>query len=309
MEKTPFHDSWKNGQIEDPTGRHPSLSESPRRRPPLRKSLGQHHLTDPAICRPLLEFLRFEDHRVVEIGPGAGVLTRPLLRSARSVLAVELDRAWAFHLARDPDLDRLELAIADAMDLDWRRLDPEVRLAGNLPYGISTALIERLLDQAAPGLRVAFLVQREVASRLLASPSSRDYGSLSVLFRARASGRVLGRVRPGSFLPPPKVESAFIGFELRDWPPPGAGADLATLGWTAFKRTVRAGFSQRRKTLRNCLIANWGRRRAESTLKIWSGDAGCRAESLPLEEWLALHRAFLEGGCGSTAEELEPDSG
>lgn len=272
------------------------MTEGSRRRPSLRKSLGQHHLTDPAICRPLLDFLRFEDRRVLEIGPGAGVLTRPLLVSARRVLAVELDRAWAFHLARDPDLERLELAIGDAMDLDWRQLDPRVRLAGNLPYGISTALIERLLDQAPSGLLAAFLVQREVASRLFASPGTRDYGSLSVLFRARASGRILGRVRPGSFMPPPKVESAFVGFELGDWLEPGTDrSDSSSANWTAFKSTVRAGFCQRRKTLRNCLIHSWGRARAERALEIWSGDGGRRAESLPLEDWQALHRAYCAG--------------
>ena len=257
-------------------------------RPALRKSLGQHHLRSGELCAPILRYLDAEDSLVVEIGPGGGVLTVELLRCGARVIALELDRSWAFHLARRLHSERLTLAIADALAVSWVGLAPSARVAGNLPYSISTALIERLLDQAPEGLRAAFLVQREVVARLLASPGSKDYGALTVIFAARARAESLGRVKPGSFVPPPKVESAFIGFEVL--PRLGPAADR----WPTFKATVRAGFKRRRKTLLNSLAASWGREESRRILAAADCDPGRRAESLSLDEWQRLHRARIQ---------------
>jgi 16S rRNA (adenine1518-N6/adenine1519-N6)-dimethyltransferase len=299
-------------------------SGGPGRR--LDKRLGQHHLVDGALARPLVGFLRPAGERVVEIGPGGGALTAELLAAgAERVFGWELDPGWAAELARRLADPRLVPVVGDALDLDWRRLprlaggggempagpvtDPTagpvtrttagpaaetlpesgprpLLVCGNLPYNVATALIERLLTGADPGSvpRAAFLVQKEVAERLVARPGDPAYGGLSVLVAAHAEARLLGRLRPGSFRPPPRVDSAFVGLTLR--PPPLPRGEMP-----AFLATVRAAFAQRRKTLRNALAASWGRPAAETALAAAGLDPGTRAERLGLDDFLALHRA------------------
>jgi 16S rRNA (adenine1518-N6/adenine1519-N6)-dimethyltransferase len=251
------------------------------RTPPLRKGLGQHHLVSGALCRPLVGFLAPAGERVVEIGPGGGVLTRELLAAgARRIVGFELDPAWAFALRRSLPDSRLALAVGDALDFDWSRLPALV--AGNLPYNVATAILERLLPHGERIPRAAFLVQKEVAERIVAGPGDPGYGSFSVLVACYARATVLGRVRPGSFRPPPKVESAFVGLDLHA--PPLPPAEMP-----AFLATVRLAFGQRRKTLRNALAAGWGREEAERALAAAGLPSGARAEELGLAEFLALH--------------------
>jgi 16S rRNA (adenine1518-N6/adenine1519-N6)-dimethyltransferase len=261
--------------------------------PRYRKRLGQHHLVDGALCRPLVEFLAPAGERVVEIGPGAGALTAELLAAgAARVLALELDPDWAWELRRrlagreEAGAGRLAVAVADALDLPWDRLRPPALAAGNLPYNVATALLERLLPHHSTVPRAAFLVQREVAERLVARPGDGAYGSLSVVVAAYAEARVLGRVRPGSFRPRPRVEGAFVGLRLR--PPP-----LPPAAMRPFLATVRLAFGQRRKTLRNALAAGWGRSGAEAALEEAGIAPSLRAEALGLAELLALHQARL----------------
>lgn len=250
--------------------------------PPLQKRLGQHHLVQPGVCRPLVEFLAPAGERVVEIGPGGGVLTGELLAAGARVVGLELDRAWAFELGRRTAGARnLRLVVADALEVPWERLPAPTLVAGNLPYNVGTALLERLLPHHAVVPRAAFLLQKEVAERLVARPGDAAYGALSVLVQARAEARVLGRVRPGSFRPPPKVESAFVGLVLR--PPPLPEAEMP-----AFTVLVRLAFGQRRKTLRNALAAGWGHARAEAVLAAAGIPPRARAEELGLEEFLRL---------------------
>lgn len=234
--------------------------------------------------------------RVLEIGPGGGVLTAALLDGGWSVAALELDREWAFELRRRMAGDlagaRLRIAVGDALAVAWEGLGPDWRVAGNLPYAIVTALLEQLLDRAPAGMRCAFLVQKEVADRILAPSGSRVYGSLSALVALRARGRRLARVRPGSFRPPPKVESAFVGLEL-------IAAPVDPEGWLQLKRTLRAAFSQRRKRLSNSLAASFGAERTHAALERCRIDGGRRAETLEPAELLALHRALALGAKGA----------
>lgn len=257
--------------------------------PQLRKKWGQHHLVSGQICRPLIEFLRPRGEHVVEIGPGGGILTRELIEAGARVTAVELDQAWAFELQRRlrGGAGAPRVVIADALQFPWELLAAPTRVAGNLPYNIATPLIERLLPHHARISRAAFLVQKEVAQRLTARVGDKPYGALSVLAAARATMRVLGIVKPGSFRPPPKVDSAFVGFRLK--PPPIPEEQMA-----AFTQTVRQAFAQRRKTLRNSLAAGWGKARAEEVLRRAMIEPGLRAERLDLDEYLRLHRAALE---------------
>jgi 16S rRNA (adenine1518-N6/adenine1519-N6)-dimethyltransferase len=268
-----------------------------RVRPRLKKRLGQHHLVNPAVVRPLLAFLSVAPgDRVLEVGPGGGLLTRQLLAAGARVWGVELDREWVFALRRDQarshragEGDELKLAVADALELAWERLPPPTLVTGNLPYNVATPLLARVLPLHACVPRAAFLLQKEVAARLTARPGSRAYGALTLLVACHAEAIVLGRVAPGSFVPPPKVDSAFVGLALR--PPPLPPPELA-----AFHAVVRRAFEQKRKTLRNALGAVVGREAVEAALARLGLPPAARAEELPLATWLELWRALERPG-------------
>jgi len=261
-------------------------SVPPVSEPRLKKALGQHHLVDGRLCRPLVAFLRPDGQRVLEIGPGGGVLTRELARAGARVWTWELDPEWALALSRgwrEPGPPPA-LVVGDALDVPWGRLPSPTLAAGNLPYAVATALIARLLRHPARVPRAAFLVQKEVADRLTATPGGRDYGALSVLTQARAEVVPLGRVRAGSFRPPPKVDGAFVGLVARRAPAPPDAMER-------FEATVHAAFGQRRKTLRNALGAAWGRPAAEAALVAAELDPGARAEELGVDDFLRLAAA------------------
>ena len=257
--------------------------------PRLVKALGQHHLLGGHLCRPALEFLHRGLDPVVEIGPGGGVLTAELLAAGHRVVAWELDAAWAQELRRRLPSERLSVVVGDALDIPWSLVPPRSQAAGNLPYQVATQIIQRLLPHHQRVLRAAFLVQKEVGERLVARPGDAAYGALSVLVAARSRIHWLGRVRQGSFRPPPKVEGAFIGLELL--PPPLPEDEMEI-----FEDTVRQAFAQRRKTLRNSLAGGWGREAAEARLAKAGLDGGRRAETLDLADFLGLTRARLEDG-------------
>jgi 16S rRNA (adenine1518-N6/adenine1519-N6)-dimethyltransferase len=254
--------------------------------PPLKKSLGQHHLVDGALTLPLVRFLAPRGQRVLEIGPGGGVLTAELLAEGARVVGWELDLDWAAVLVRHFREEGLRVVVGDALEIDWGRLPAPTLAAGNLPYNVGTAILERLLPHHERVPRAAFLLQKEVVERLVACPGDPAYGSFSVLVAAYARATVLGRVKPGSFRPPPKVESAFVGLELH--PPPLPPAEMA--GFIAF---VRLAFSQRRKTLRNSLASGWGRARAEAVLAAARVGERLRAEELGLDRFLEIYGQSL----------------
>ncbi len=262
------------------------MTASPRRSdPPLRRSLGQHHLRHAESAAPAVDFLDVSGRTVIEIGPGGGVLTRLLLeRGASRVFACELDPAWAFALRRRLADPRLRLAVGDACDLGYGRAPAATRIAGNLPYNVATRIVSAVLERAPVGLRSAFLVQREVADRLTAAPGDGAYGALTVLTRARAAARRLNLVPPGSFVPPPAVTSAFVGLERIE---PAVADD----DWADFRALVRTAFGQRRKTLLNNLGPSLGRPAAAAAIAALGLPAKVRAEALGLAEFVALFRA------------------
>ena len=261
--------------------------------PRRKKRFGQHHLRHEGLCRPLVEFLEPAGRTVLEIGPGGGVLTGALLSSGARVLAVEVDLEWAFALAAGGH-DRLALAAADALDLRGDRLPPGSLVTGNLPFQVATPLIARVLGWRARVPRAAFMVQLEVARRLLAGPGEPEYGSLSVLTRAAAEPRALGVVGRRQFRPPPRVDAAFVGLELR--PPPVPPEEVEP-----FQRLVRLAFGRRRKTLRNALSALWPRPRVDALLATAGLDRRVRAEALGLEAFVRLHRAAAAAGLVAAA--------
>ena len=254
--------------------------------PRLKKRWGQHHLASGRSCAPLVEFLRPAGESVVEIGPGGGVLSQELSAAGGRVVGWEVDLEWAFALRRRLAPGRMALVAGDALRISWPHLARRgpVLAAGNLPYNVATPIVERLLPHRRAVPRAAFLVQREVAERLVAGPGDPDYGYLSVLVAAWAEARLLGVVRRGAFRPPPKVDGAFVGLTLRE--PPLPDEEMVD-----FRKTVAAAFALRRKTLRNSLASAWGRPAAERALAAAGLDDRVRAEALGIDELVSLHRA------------------
>jgi 16S rRNA (adenine1518-N6/adenine1519-N6)-dimethyltransferase len=280
------------------------LPEKPLR-PQLKKALGQHHLREGSLCRPLIEFLfagRPPAERcppfVVEIGPGGGVLTAELLAAGAEVLALELDPEWADTLRLRLASEKLSVKVGDVLDFDWSSVPHGALVCGNLPYQVGTAIVAQVLRSYPRVERAAFLLQREVVDRLIAGPGDPEYGSLSLLTQARASVVRLGIVKPGSFVPPPKVDSAFVGMRL-------CAAPLPDAELPDFERLLRAAFSQRRKTLLNSLAGSFSRTAVEHSLTILGRNSKTRAESLAMADFLELFRALN----GRGREEAPPPGG
>jgi 16S rRNA (adenine1518-N6/adenine1519-N6)-dimethyltransferase len=248
-----------------------------------RKRFGQHFLHDRnVIDRIVSAFDPKPDEAIVEIGPGRGALTWPLLERVPRLHAVELDRDLA---ARLPTLaaGRGELIVhqADALTFDFSALardDRRLRLIGNLPYNISTPLLFHLIEQVDAIDDMLFMLQKEVADRLAAPPGTKTYGRLSVMIQWRFDVEPLFEVGPGAFHPPPQVDSSVI--RLR----PRREQGIAILDPDSFRRIVRAAFGQRRKTLRNSL-----RLLLDDAAFARAGiDPRRRAEDLTLEEFSRL---------------------
>jgi 16S rRNA (adenine1518-N6/adenine1519-N6)-dimethyltransferase len=287
--------------VEEATERYPSpraLLERYGLR--AKKSWGQNFLGDLAI---LDDIARLAAPRpgdlVVELGAGLGHLSARLLARGARLVAVERDRDMAAVLRGELGA-RIVLLEADAARVDYGRIlreqgagsaapAPAAKLAvvGNLPYHLTSPILFSLLDQVAHVSRAVFLVQREVAERLAAEPGTHAWGILSVLLQREAEVSIERIVPPGAFLPPPKVDSAVLCALFR--PPADAISDPVR-----FRKLVKAGFGQRRKTLGNALKAA---RLAEPgalgrALELAGIDPGRRAETLAVAEWAALDRAL-----------------
>ena len=207
-----------------------------------RKRFGQHFLHDPGVVRRIVAAIApAADDFIVEIGPGEGVLTRPLAARAGRLEAVEIDRDLAAALAAQG----IKVHVADALEFDFGRLPPGARIVGNLPYNISTPLLFHLARYAERLRDLHFMLQREVVERMVAQPSTPAYGRLSVMLQARFRMQKLFRVAAGAFRPPPKVESAVVRLVPL--------AEPLDRGVERFADIVRRAFSARRKTLRNAL--------------------------------------------------------
>jgi 16S rRNA (adenine1518-N6/adenine1519-N6)-dimethyltransferase len=221
--------------------------------PPVRKSLGQHFLTDRNVLERIADAAAIAPgDTVVEIGPGRGALTDLLVERAGRLVAVEYDRALAARL-RERYAERTNVEIVQADVLTVRLADvagETFKLIGNVPYYITTPILFHALERPRPGLAI-YLVQREVAERLTAAPGSGDYGALTVNVGAVADAELLFTVPAGAFRPPPKVESAVV----RVTPKPSAlVAPEQEEGFRAFVQSV---FSMRRKQMQRILRSVW----------------------------------------------------
>lgn len=224
-----------------------------------RKRFGQHFLHDEAVIERILRLLAPRPgDRLVEIGPGLGALTVPLLERAGVLTVIEIDRDVIPRLrAACGDAPGLAVIQADALDVDFAALRAQgpgtdkLRLVGNLPYNISTPLLFHVLEAAGHIRDMHFMLQKEVVRRMCAVPDTPDYGRLTVTLAARAQADELFTVGPEAFRPPPQVESAVVRVTPR--PAPFPIRDLAR-----YDRVVTLAFGQRRKTLANALRGTAG---------------------------------------------------
>jgi 16S rRNA (adenine1518-N6/adenine1519-N6)-dimethyltransferase len=242
-----------------------------------RKRFGQHFLADSGIVDAIVRAIGPRPGQaLVEIGPGLGALTQPLVERCGRMTVIELDRDLAARLRRRQGLDVIE---ADVLTVDFASLaaarSAHLRVVGNLPYNISTPILFHLLDAAEHIQDQHFMLQKEVVERMAAGPGGKEYGRLSVMLQWRYHIESILDVPPQAFEPPPRVDSAVV--RMLPWPQP-AEVDRALLG-----EIVAVAFSQRRKLLRHTL-GRWleGRGAGEAF------DTQRRAEEVPVAEYVAL---------------------
>jgi 16S rRNA (adenine1518-N6/adenine1519-N6)-dimethyltransferase len=265
-----------------------------------RKRFGQHFLTDPGVINQLVAAINPQPgEHLIEIGPGQGAMTAPLLQHDIRLDVIELDRDLIPELQqRWPDRPNFHVHQADALKFDYRTLaadgaaSAELRLTGNLPYNISTPLLFHVLEQAALFRDMHFMLQKEVVMRLTAVPGNKNYGRLSVMTALYCEAWNLFSIGPEAFSPPPKVDSAMVRLI------PRAKTSIPATQIADFGALVRLSFSQRRKTLRNNLKGLLD----DQQIKLANIDPGCRAETLGLEQFLALYKAHQQATSGNSQE-------
>jgi 16S rRNA (adenine1518-N6/adenine1519-N6)-dimethyltransferase len=243
----------------------------------LPQKLGQHFLTNAGILERIAAAVcPTGEDLVIEIGPGRGALTEKLLRRAARVVAIEIDSTLVAHLREKfADEPRLEIVHADVLATDLSRWG-RAPIAGNLPYYITSPILEKAVRLEVP--RIVFLIQKEVAERLVAQPRHREYGYLTLQTALFADAKMLFEVKPGSFRPPPQVDSAVVLLtpHMRD---------LGVGDREAFLRFLSQCFRQKRKTLRNNLAGTYGK----DVIDGWP-EAGLRAEQIGLEQFAEMFR-------------------
>ena len=253
-----------------------------------KKQLGQHFLHDAGIIDRIVRAVDPQPgEHIVEIGPGQGALTIPMLRRHGGLDVIEFDRDL---IAGLHDISQriapLQIIHADVLTVDLTALagGGRIRLIGNLPYNISSPILVHALEHADAIIDMHFMLQKEVVDRMAAGPGSKVYGRLSVMLQAYAQVQSLFKVPPGAFRPPPKVDSAVVRVI------PRTAQDIAVRDRALFSRVVQAAFGQRRKTLRNALSSVCDVALMESV----GIDPGDRAERIDVARFIALGNAVHE---------------
>jgi 16S rRNA (adenine1518-N6/adenine1519-N6)-dimethyltransferase len=247
-----------------------------------RKRFGQHFLHDPGILRKIVQAIASQrGDNLVEIGPGEGALTLPLLRELGRMTVIELDRDLVPRLrAAAEGVGELDIVQADVLTVDFAALATTgpLRVVGNLPYNISSPILFHCIESIDAIRDMHFMLQKEVVDRMAAAPGSKTYGRLSVMLQLVCRVDPLLRVPPGAFRPPPKVDSAVVRLT------PRAPEERAFVDASLLARIVKAAFGQRRKTLSNALSGI-----ADSHAIVEAGiDPRARAEQLAPAAFVAL---------------------
>ncbi|CAM4184368.1 16S rRNA (adenine(1518)-N(6)/adenine(1519)-N(6))-dimethyltransferase RsmA [Bordetella muralis] len=252
-----------------------------------RKRFGQHFLTDDSVIEGIVRAIApAPDDHIVEIGPGLSALTQPLLRSLKHLTVVEIDRDLAARLRNQHSAERLTVVEADALTVDFSTLGAGLRVVGNLPYNISSPLLFHLMAAADTVRDQHFMLQREVIDRMVAAPSSADYGRLSVMLQSRYRMDKLFDVPPEAFDPPPRVVSAVVRMV------PLPANRLRPISETALETVVARAFAQRRKMLRRAL-GDWAALVPWESLEI---APTARAEEISVEKFIRMTDALVEAG-------------
>ena len=252
-----------------------------------RKRFGQHFLHDRNIIQRIITAINPQlNQTIIEIGPGKGALTVPLLKHLDILHVLEVDRDLAHALTKKYETEqKIVVHCLDALTYDFKELgNQHLRIIGNLPYNISTPLIFHLLENNQVIDDMVFMLQEEVIDRMCASPGSKDFGRLSVMVQANCHAEKLFTVGPGAFSPPPKVMSAVIKLKPYD-------KVLNQISdYSGFAHVVKQAFSQRRKTLRNCLKGMLD----EKQIINLGITPGARAETLSIDDFIQLANAHHE---------------
>jgi len=280
--------------VPEETHRRRNKDSTPRpHRAGPRKALGQHFLTDTRILNRIVAAADLSPgDQVLEIGPGRGVLTRRLVEQAERVVAVEMDQNLASDLLSRLDNPlNLEVVHGDARTIDLTPLvgdDTPYKVAANLPYYAANPIVRRLLETPPKPVLLVVMVQQEVAHSMLAKPGSMSILSVATQFYAKPS--LVCNVPPRSFRPPPTVNSSVVRLDVRPEPA------VAVADESAFFRVVRAGFSAKRKQLRNSLSHGLGVHPTAvgELLEGLEFDGRRRAETLTLDEWASIYKAWEE---------------
>jgi 16S rRNA (adenine1518-N6/adenine1519-N6)-dimethyltransferase len=250
-----------------------------------RKRFGQNFLEDLSIIHHILEVIHPKpDDNMLEIGPGLGALTRPLLKYINKLTAIELDMDLHAHLTALPEnTQKLTLIQADALTVDFSQFGPQLRVIGNLPYNISTPLLFHLLDNLPYIHDMHFMLQQEVVNRLAAPPACKAYGRLSVMVQAQCHVEPLFHVPPTAFNPAPKVQSAVVRLAPHKTQPSKAIMQSLAL-------LLPQAFSMRRKTIANNLKSLF----SAEQLNHLGIDPKRRPETLSIKEYLKLAQKLLD---------------
>lgn len=244
-----------------------------------RKRFGQNFLSDPNIIRRIVDAIGPQPgDTVVEIGPGLGALTEPLLARLDHLHVVEIDRDLIARLRETHDPLRLSIHEGDALKFDFGTLGRDLKVVGNLPYNISTPILFHLSDHADRVKEMTFMLQKEVVMRMVAEAGTEAYGRLSVMLQYRYDMARLFDVPPGAFRPAPKVMSSIVRMV------PKPVAELGARDADVLGRIVTAAFGQRRKTLRNTLKDVLG----DADYAQLALDPGLRGERLTVEQFVAI---------------------
>ena len=257
-----------------------------------KKSWGQNFLVDERAYSAIVEATRATtDDWVIEIGSGLGTLTARLAQVAGHVVAVERERDMIAVLKAElGNEEKIELQEANALTFDYaavadRAGRPPI-VVGNLPYQIASPILFRLLESRAKLARIVVMLQKEMANRIVAAPSTSAYGAMSVMIQMYGQTKLMHRVKAGCFLPAPKVDSAVLRIE------PIAGSRAPTGDAKRFHDVVHAAFQQRRKMLRNALTAIATSEQVDAALTSVGIDGQRRGETLSVEEFAALSEAL-----------------
>ncbi|MDE2260213.1 MAG: 16S rRNA (adenine(1518)-N(6)/adenine(1519)-N(6))-dimethyltransferase RsmA [Betaproteobacteria bacterium] len=244
-----------------------------------RKRFGQHFLTDAGIVDSIVAAINPRPADIlVEIGPGLGALTLPLLARLNHLTVIELDRDLVAHWQQHAQATRLTIHEGDALAFDFSRLGHALRIVGNLPYNISTPLLFHLATFASHIRDAHFMLQKEVVARMVAEPATADYGRLSVMLQYRFHMDALLEVPPEAFSPPPKVDSSVVRLI------PKSPTERHAKNEGRLEQVVMQAFSQRRKMLRSTLKGLI----PETTLIKLDIDPTRRAETLTLDEFVGI---------------------